>query len=468
MKGISIIIPITNRANLLDKTLASYNINISNYEILVLSRNSTDNLKEVIAKYSNLNIKLIEYQYGNESWINPAHAFNWGAKLAKYNIIALTSPEIKHESKIIDILSKGFKEDAILCKTMDEKPNKTLVELYSKNDRGDNPGFYFFGAYKKDKFLEIGGIDEDFMDGVGWEDLEFGDRWLRNGFNHTVSDMICIHQYHPRSHQTQASYKANEQLYLTKGTQMVANKKVKICGFMQVYNEMLTGHLPRVIQNFKEFCDYIVVFDDASTDGSAEYCEKKGCYVVRGTKNNFINETSNKQILLEKANEKYKDIDWFFWLDADEVLEVRGVHEIRNLCRRGKYEGYSFPEITLWRSDCWMRKDYLGNGRFIRLWKNKPELKFNIKTGLHNQLYPNGINSILDTGYQVIHYGYAKKKFIEDRWVQRTKLGVPKDIRIKGIQEQNMVLELVPDNIFPEYCKPVRREKPKPITYDVN
>lgn len=230
MNGLSILIPIKNRATLLDNTLNSYltynDLSKINYEIIVLSNNTCDNLKDILKKYNNLNIILKEYQYHDNiiDWCNPAYAFNLGAKMARYSKIALTSPEIKHTTNIIEILSKELNYDAILCKTLDQGNDGSLIELYSTKTRGDNPGFYFFGAYDKNKFLSIGGLDEDFMEGVGWEDTEFGERWLRNKFNHIVrDDLICIHQFHPRFHQNKQGYKNNNKIYLTKKNQLKAN-----------------------------------------------------------------------------------------------------------------------------------------------------------------------------------------------------------------------------------------------------
>ena len=240
---------------------------------------------------------------------------------------------------------------------------------------------------------------------------------------------------------------------------------MKICGFLQVYNELEKGNLKRCITNMKKYCDYICVFDDGSTDGSTEYLIKEGCKVIKGLKNDFLNETSHKQQLLDFALKHCLDIDWFFWLDADEVLDANGTKNLREFCEKADKEGYYFPEITLWRSESWARKDYLGNGRFLRLWKNNGNLKFNIAHGLHNQLYPEGLSSLGDAPFNVIHYGYATKKAVVDRFIERTKYGVPFDFRKKGIDESEMILESVSPNLFPEGCEPIRTEKPQPIKY---
>jgi len=240
---------------------------------------------------------------------------------------------------------------------------------------------------------------------------------------------------------------------------------MKICGFLQVYNELKKGNLERCINNLKKYCDYIAVYDDGSTDGSANYLIEKECIFITSWKNDYLNEIAHKQQLLNHILENYKDIDWFFWLDADEVLDANGIKNLRKFCEKADKDGYYFPEITLWRSDCWARKDYLGQGRFLRLWKNNGKLKFKITKGLHGQLYPEGLSSIGDAPFNVIHYGYATYEAIVERWRERNFYGVPFEIRKKCIDESEIVFEEVPDELFPEDCKPIRKNKPEPMKY---
>ena len=212
----------------------------------------------------------------------------------------------------------------------------------------------------------------------------------------------------------------------------------------------------------------MAVYDDGSTDGSCHGALKKyDCLVLRSEKNDFLNETRHKQELLEFVLKQHKDIDWFFWLDADEVLDANGTKNLRSFCERADRDGYYFKEITLWRSDCWARMDYLGHGRFLRLWRNNGNLGFKIKTGLHADLFPFGIGSSGDAPFSVIHYGYATKEAIITRWKERTRYGVPVEIRKKCIDESGLQLARVPNHMFPRGCGPKRIEKPEPIQYEI-
>lgn len=240
---------------------------------------------------------------------------------------------------------------------------------------------------------------------------------------------------------------------------------MKICGFLKIYNELERGNLQRCLKNLKAYCDYIAVFDDGSTDNSREFLKEQCCDVIGSKKNDFLNERIDEQKLLEFALKTHPDIDWFILLDADEVLDANGTKNIRKFLEKVDREGYYSREITLWRSDCWARIDYLGWGRFLRAWKNTGRIKFNQIRGLHVEWFERGPQTTGDMPFYTIHYGYATKEAIVRRWKKGTKLGITFEIRKKGIFEENMVLRHVPHHMFPPGCKPKICRKPKPIRY---
>jgi len=51
-------------------------------------------------------------------------------------------------------------------------------------------------------------------------------------------------------------------------------KKLKLVGFLKVYNEAKSGNLERVLRHLKTFCSEIVVCDCQSTDNSLEIIKK--------------------------------------------------------------------------------------------------------------------------------------------------------------------------------------------------
>ena len=228
---------------------------------------------------------------------------------------------------------------------------------------------------------------------------------------------------------------------------------MKLVGYLMQYNESERGNLHRCLENLSMFCDEIVVYDDGSTDDSLDVIRQYTDHVIEGNRNDFLHETAHRQQLLELA--LTLDPEYIFWLDADEIVSIAGVvGGVRKLCASGV--SWSFPEVTLWRSTAYKRTDYLGAGRFTRLWKNTGGLSIPIQAGLHQQLFPGGLGEVQKSGIDVIHYGYATKEAIERRWHERTRLGVPVDFRKNGVDERNMVLEPYSSYNFP---------KPRPQTY---
>jgi glycosyltransferase involved in cell wall biosynthesis len=186
----------------------------------------------------------------------------------------------------------------------------------------------------------------------------------------------------------------------------------KLTVVAQVYNELKTGNLTRFLNNVREFADWIIVYDDGSTDGTWEAllgAQKHGCplSVIRSGENDFKNEIAHKQQMLEMAIAI--ESDWIMWLDADEVVEPRGADgALRKLMEDDSIDGYAFHQINLWRSDKFYRLDNQYNdGIFVRLWRNNGRLRYDPKPGLHQRPYPLGVDKVKDSDVQIIHYGFA-------------------------------------------------------------
>ena len=106
-------------------------------------------------------------------------------------------------------------------------------------------------------------------------------------------------------------------------------KKYKIVAIAQIYNELRKGNLERFVKYVTPVVDALVVYDDASTDGSFEYVKRHTPHVIRGSKNDFINERVHRQQLLSEAL-KLKP-DFILWLDADEVLTAGAKEELQEI-----------------------------------------------------------------------------------------------------------------------------------------
>lgn len=245
--------------------------------------------------------------------------------------------------------------------------------------------------------------------------------------------------------------------------------KYRIVGICQIFNELLKGNLERFTHYFKPLVESLVVYDDGSTDGSYEYMLKQTPYVLRATKNDFANERSHKQLLLQEALKL--NPDFILWLDADEVLTANAadyLQELCKLCEEQQLDAVCFHEINLWRSHSWRRLDSLfDTGWFCRLWRVVPGLSFNeIKPGLHQPPYPSTIrNMIWAEEIQVLHYGFSSKQRLAHKYlIYRSHGQRGYEMLDRLISEEQLVMQKVPQHLFPEGLW-VDDEQPKPLTF---
>ena len=235
---------------------------------------------------------------------------------------------------------------------------------------------------------------------------------------------------------------------------MLKNKFTIIC-IAQIYNELEKGNLKRFVEYVKPICDALVVYDDASTDGSYEYIKKITPYVIRGKKNEFENEIYHKSLLLEKAKEL--GADFVFYLDADEVLSYGAKENLQKLAQRcidKNLDGLQFHKINLWRSKTWQRVDSLYNdGWFTHFWRVTSNMKYtNIKKGLHQNPYPSSVKNIeRSKEISVLHYGFANEKNIANKYLTYKSYGQRGYLMLdRLISEERLQLWKVPKKLFPK------------------
>jgi glycosyltransferase involved in cell wall biosynthesis/predicted O-methyltransferase YrrM len=247
------------------------------------------------------------------------------------------------------------------------------------------------------------------------------------------------------------------------------DRKYKIVCICQVYNEMIKANLERFFRYTKPLVDAIVVYDDGSTDGSYEFMLSQTPYVIRGIQNDFANEISHKQVLLQEALKL--EPDFILWLDADEVLTASAVDHLQGICALcidRQIDGVVFHEVNLWRSHSWRRLDSLYDvGWFVRLWRVTPGMSYNKpQPGLHQRPYPPSIKRLhwVDT-IKVLHYGFSSKQRLAHKYLVYESHGQRGyDMLDRLISEEQLVLEKVPQEYFPEGLWE-DDEKPEPLNW---
>lgn len=190
---------------------------------------------------------------------------------------------------------------------------------------------------------------------------------------------------------------------------------MKLTCMAQIYNELETNNLPRFMDSIKRYCNSLVIYNDGCTDGSIDWINNNyhfdytldEIHFIHGERNDFRNEIAHKKLMLQKCIDI--DSDWIFFIDFDEVIEKRGEDGgIRGLCESDKCDAYGFGEVNLWRSESFYRLDAgFNDGKFCRLWKNTGKLFYDVRPGLHQKQYPDGVDEIITSDIRVVHYGFS-------------------------------------------------------------
>jgi glycosyltransferase involved in cell wall biosynthesis len=191
---------------------------------------------------------------------------------------------------------------------------------------------------------------------------------------------------------------------------------LKIIGFLQIRNEVSTGHLDRFIKHNLELFDKLYVYDDASTDGTTEAISRHATVLVRGGESKFSSELTNKAELLEKIISSCDEGDAILWLDADEVIYA-SKDELVELIKESfglGYDSVALEHRNLWRSNSWYRVDHNFNDlRPARVWRVSKALSFPKRFGLHVTTEPLGLKATRQVNrYPVVHFGFASTDLI--------------------------------------------------------
>ena len=242
---LSIIIPSFKRAQLLKWGLFSLTKQTTSfaYEVIVLNEGIEDDTQKTCNQYKDkLNIRYVFTGQRNKNgikWRIPGYAINIGAKLAKGEIIIIACPEIfivdNCLQQMVDIVSNNKN---LITRTYGLDDNKGVILKHIEKTGGILPKqipqlptlqthLPFFMAINKEKFISIGGYDEDFV-GVCYDDNDIIDRLKQNGCSlHQINAKI-IHLYHPRlrygNEDVRKLLNLNKKIYEDRRGIMIRNK----------------------------------------------------------------------------------------------------------------------------------------------------------------------------------------------------------------------------------------------------
>ena len=200
---------------------------------------------------------------------------------------------------------------------------------------------------------EIGLLDEQFGFGM-WEDNDYCLRMRNAGYR--LYNIRTSYIWHYGS-QTIQDFGANtlfeenkikflEKYKTHKYQNIVALCRVKNGG--EIFHKCLTKVASMV--------DTVLVFDDNSTDNTAEIAQKFSNVIYHKSEWNTLDEARNRQWLLDKAREIKADWCWIF--DHDEIPSDKLYQNLRKIVENAN------PEKDL---ICFKREDFWDNDKQVRL-----------------------------------------------------------------------------------------------------
>ena len=202
-----------------------------------------------------------------------------------------------------------------------------------------------------------------------------------------------------------------------------AEKKFRITLLLVCRNESESEYFSDFLsENLSNFDNYIA-YDDASSDSTPEILESFGFHVIRNEFSQFKSELLIRSKLVNAAQARWPETDWFVILDSDELL-LSSRSELESLlsdAEKLNCEGISFPLVNLWKSRISYRTDeYFNKVRKVHAWRNKPQLFFSKNYGLHRELHPTNLRNILEQNrISIVHLGFSSINLISKKFAMK-------------------------------------------------
>ena len=199
--------PYFNRLRQLDKTLSSFVRFYSertDFELIIVddlksSKQETIDLFNLIQIYSKFfPVCYVKYMFNT---YNPAPKFNFGAVSAKGEFLVVTNPECLHYVDILYGFDKEFDKSMyayVVCGCKALKEDGTFDRWYQHSELR-NKEYHFCSCLSSENYRRIGGFNEDYKDGWGYDDDSFRIRLKHAGIPFVLRDDLLVHhQYHDK------------------------------------------------------------------------------------------------------------------------------------------------------------------------------------------------------------------------------------------------------------------------------
>lgn len=160
--------------------------------------------------------------------LNPCVPINTGALSARGEILAISSVEMIHDKPVLPAMRDellGLGPRGYVLAACWEPKHQRWHAHSSLNGRVVEgvrmpawSNYHFLGMLRRELWQEIGGMDEDYRDGAGYDDPDLVLRLARAGARARIrDDLVITHQRsRARSAWTDAMFERNRRLFISK------------------------------------------------------------------------------------------------------------------------------------------------------------------------------------------------------------------------------------------------------------
>jgi len=220
----------------LDSYVHFYHDIMDEIQLVVVDDTSTNSQCLDLLQLYNIPFHYKAIDRRDKEFRNPVTAYNLAASMAKYEYLNITNPENMHLSPVLHHARGWLAENRYLvygCK-YSIRGRVEFNDVLLNNDLSIGPDslgwhqhtehnnrlLHFSTIISKSDFFRIGGFDERYVDGVGFDDNDFAESVVSSGMEVLAFDDPCVlHQEHDRSyvHNNYAvGFNRNEDLYFQK------------------------------------------------------------------------------------------------------------------------------------------------------------------------------------------------------------------------------------------------------------
>lgn len=181
-------------------------------------------------------------------------------------------------------------------------------------------------------------------------------------------------------------------------------------------------YIEKCLQSTQDVVNEIIVVDTGSTDRTIEIAESFGAKIFHFSWNNDFSEARNFSLAQALGG-------WVLFLDADEELDHRDRHKLKETVRIAEADAFLF-KVHSYVGEENNESDILLDGR-VSLFRNQKEFRF--KGAIHEEITSSikkyGEYGIKPCGIRIIHYGYLdhvierKKKTDRNKQIIHQELG---------------------------------------------